>query len=97
MGSNDAEKRELIFKLMDFNSDGQIETSDLLDFINTFGPKLNKQEEEKLMELAGLGGKTSLQKEDIDMLLTKEIVLSSNKDQILSNFKVFDVLDTGMV
>lgn len=93
----DDEKRQSIFRLMDIDSDSKVQVADLMQFINTFGPALNESEEKKLLELAGLAGKESLDGKDIDSLLTKEIVLSTPKQEILNNFRVFDQTDTGVV
>ena len=97
MAVRDEEKRQAIFRLMDLNSDGKVEVGDLMEFINTFGPPLNASEEKKLLELAGLAGKEALDAKDIEALLTKEITLSTPKEEILNNFRVFDQTDTGVV
>lgn len=91
------DKKDAVFRLIDINMDGEVEVSELVDFMNTFGPALTKAEEAKLLELVGLKGKTRLSRQDMEQLLTKRIELSNTKEELLKHFQVFDPKGSGTV
>lgn len=93
----DQSKKDAVFRLIDLNSDGDVEVSELVDFMNTFGPALTKAEELKMLEMVGLKGKNRLTRADMELLFTKKIELSTPKAELLKQFQVFDPKGTGQV
>jgi Ca2+-binding EF-hand superfamily protein len=95
--AKESDKKDAVFRLIDINGDGDVEVSELVDFMNTFGPALTKAEETKLLELVGLKGKSRLSRQDMEVLLTKKVELTNSKEELLQHFKVFDPKNSGTV
>lgn len=93
----DQSKKDAIFRLIDLNSDGDVEVSELIEFMNTFGPALTKAEELKILEMVGLKGKNRLSRAEMELIFTKKIELSTPKAELLRQFQTFDPKGTGQV
>jgi Ca2+-binding EF-hand superfamily protein len=91
------EKIEGVFKLIDGNADGFIEQRELIEYMNTFGPTLSKEEEARMMEMVDLKDKGSFNLKDFTQLMTKKIKLSTAGQEVLKHFEVFDTAATGVV
>lgn len=91
------EKIEGVFKLIDGNADGFIEQKELIEYMNTFGATLTKEEETRMMEMVDLKDKTSFNLKDFTQLMTKKIKLSTTGQEVLKHFEVFDTAGTGAV